>query len=244
MVSIRHAAGLRIKPVVRRHSAFVGSVVEVRTERPEVVLTYDDGPDPRGTAQVLRALAEHGATATFFVLLTRARKHPSMLEEVLAAGHEVALHGLDHLKLTSLPAREVRRRCVAGKHELEDLIGRQVRWIRPPYGRQTLATWRATRASGLEPVLWGRSSGDSQNFSPAERLRHALDGVKAGDILLGHDGFATAMDGADDGPEPAVDRYLLGHDLLAGLRDRGLEGVSLGNALLTGTPFRAAWFKR
>ncbi|MFQ4147848.1 polysaccharide deacetylase family protein [Arthrobacter sp. LAPM80] len=244
MTSLRHAVASRVRPIIRRHSAFIGSVVAVDTQRPEVVLSYDDGPDPGGTAQVLAALAEHGATATFFVLLTRARKHPSVLADVIAAGHEVALHGLDHSMLTTLPAVEVRRRCLAGKHELEDLAGVPIRWLRPPYGHQTLATWRATRASGLEPVLWGRSSGDSQDFPPAERLRYALTGVQAGDILLGHDGFATVHDGADDGPEPAVDRYRLGCDLMAGLRDRGLEGVSLGNALLAGTPLRAAWFKR
>ena len=67
------------------------------------VLTYDDGPTPGVTDRLLPILAEAGATATFFVLLTRVRAHPSMVAELLAAGHEVALHGIDHVDLTSLP---------------------------------------------------------------------------------------------------------------------------------------------
>ncbi|ALE07608.1 hypothetical protein AL755_06095 [Arthrobacter sp. ERGS1:01] len=230
--------------MVRRHSAVVGSVVAVRTTLPQVVLTYDDGPTPGATEAVLRALAEAGATATFFVLLSRVRRSPALLAETLAAGHEIALHGLDHQRLSGMSYREVRRRSLDGKKELEDAAGVEVRWMRPPYGHQTLASWHAVRSAGLEPVLWGRSSGDSQDYPAGDRLRFALDGISAGDILLGHDGHADAGDGVDDGPEPVLDRYALATGLLAGLRQNALSGVSLDNALSGGTPLRAAWFKR
>jgi peptidoglycan/xylan/chitin deacetylase (PgdA/CDA1 family) len=76
------SAGATVRSVVRatRRTArrgagtLLGSAVEVRTDAPHVVLTFDDGPEPGGTDRVLSALAAAGASATFFVLLTRVRK--------------------------------------------------------------------------------------------------------------------------------------------------------------------------
>ena len=120
-----------------------GSVVRVRTPEARVVLTFDDGPEPGGTDRVLTALADAGATATFFVLVGRVRRHRALFDEIVAAGHEVGLHGMDHRPLPELPPGEVAEAMRAGKAELEDAAGRAVRWHRPPYGRQTPRTWRA-----------------------------------------------------------------------------------------------------
>jgi peptidoglycan/xylan/chitin deacetylase (PgdA/CDA1 family) len=130
------------------------SVVALRRPTTSTVLTYDDGPTPGVTDRLLPVLAEAGATATFFVLLTRVRAHLGLLHEVLAAGHEIGLHGLDHLRLTTLPAETLPTRFRDAKAELEDLAAVPLRWSRPAYGAQDLASWRATRDAGLEPVLW------------------------------------------------------------------------------------------
>lgn len=244
MGQLRRILATNLKPFIRKHSAWVGSIVAVTTNEPEVILTFDDGPEPGGTDKVLQALAEHGATATFFILLSRARAHPELLAEVLAAGHEIGLHGLTHERLTQLPWYEVRRRTKAAKKELEQLTGRPIRWFRPPYGRQLPSTWLAIRSTSLQSVCWGPSSADSQHISQEEQLVQALDKTKAGDILLCHDGFASFQDGVDDGPAPAVDRLDLNRRILAGMAEKGLRGVSLEHALSNGTVFRAAWFKR
>lgn len=244
MGTLRQRLAPTLKPIIRRHSAWVGSIVEVTTQSPIVVMSYDDGPEPESTDQVLQALAEHQAHATFFVLLGRARAHGSLLQQTLAAGHEIALHGLTHERLTSFSAREVYRRTLDAKHELEDLTGSPVRWLRPPYGRQLPSTWLAIRAAGLEPVCWGPSSADSQHLSQSTRIEQALKSISAGDIFLCHDGFASLRDGVDDGPAPSVDRLELNRQLLTGLAQQGLRGVSLEEALILGNPFRAAWFKR
>src|SRR5690606_37488224 len=119
--------------IVDRVSAPVGSVIRVATRQPVVALTFDDGPDPVGTPAALRLLAEHDATATFFVLLTRVRRHPELLRSILESGHEVGLHGVDHRRLTTLPRQEVSLRLTAGRAELEDRVGTTIRWFRPPY---------------------------------------------------------------------------------------------------------------
>ncbi|MDQ1583760.1 MAG: hypothetical protein QOF36_1814 [Microbacteriaceae bacterium] len=233
-----------LKPLVRRYGAFVGSIVRVATEAPHIVVTYDDGPEPGGTDRVLASLAKHEASATFFILLSRARRYRSLVEDVVSAGHEIALHGLDHRRLTAFSASEVRRRTSDAKAELEDLSGRGIHWFRPPYGAQSLGTWRATRSVGLAPVLWGPTTWDWKDIPQSERVDSALRGAAPGAILLAHDGQASTDDGAFDGPPPHLDRGELADLVLDAYAARGLTGRSLGDALAVGTPVREARFSR
>jgi peptidoglycan/xylan/chitin deacetylase (PgdA/CDA1 family) len=218
-------------------------VVRVETRAPTFVMTYDDGPEPGSTESVLEALADCGATATFFVLVNRARAHRALLHEVVAAGHEIALHGLDHRALTEFSPAQARDRTVAGRRELEDLLGSSVRWFRPPYGKQSLRTWRAVRSTGLESVLWGPTMQDWLDVSQQQRVDGALAGARPGVVILGHDGFAGPADGVDDGPRPELDRGDLTRRVLAGYAEQGLRARSLGDALGEGTEGRRVWFQ-
>ncbi|MGY2085981.1 polysaccharide deacetylase family protein [Blastococcus sp. SYSU DS0539] len=226
----------------RAAGTVLGSTVQLRTGSPHVVLTFDDGPEPGGTDRVLPVLADAGATATFFVLMTRVRRYRSLLDEVVAAGHEVALHGVDHRALPTLPPVEVARLVRSGRAELEDAIDRPVRWYRPPYGRQTVRNWRSITGAGLEPVLWGPTTWDWKDVPNGERVARAQQGVRPGAIVLAHDGFAGPADGACDGPPPVLDRAELITDVLAGWADRGLAARSLGQALQQGALVREPWF--
>jgi peptidoglycan/xylan/chitin deacetylase (PgdA/CDA1 family) len=227
----------------RRRIPVLGSVVRISTVEPLVVVTFDDGPQPGGTDEVLAALAAHGASATFFVLLGRVRRYPRLLAEVVSAGHEVALHGPDHRSLTSFGYRDVLQRTRDARAELEDRAGGQVRWIRPPYGRQTLGSWHAVRRAGLTPVMWSATTWDSRDVGDDQRLAMAAR-ASGGSILLAHDGFAAQQDGVDDGPEPAIARGDLIDRVLTGFRSRGLRACSLAAALRQGTAARAIWFGR
>lgn len=233
-----------VRGIARRHMTIIGSVTEVRTSSSQIVLTYDDGPEPGGTDLILESLARHDATATFFVLVTRARRYGSLLAEVVAAGHEIALHGLDHRRLTDMPYGQVKRRTADGKAELEDLAGCAVVWMRPPYGRQTLTTWHAIRSAGLMPVMWGPTAWDSRDIAQSDRVRKAQEGAVPGAILLGHDGHAGPVDGVDDGPAPLIDRGELADRVLDAYSARGLQGCSLGRALVEGEAVREARFRR
>ncbi|NYE73005.1 peptidoglycan/xylan/chitin deacetylase (PgdA/CDA1 family) [Microlunatus parietis] len=232
------------RPVVERAAALVGSVIAVRTRAPEIVLTFDDGPDPVGTEQVMTALADRNATATFFVLGTRSRRHPSLLAEIVAAGHEIGLHGPDHQPLPRFDASATERRTADAAKELADLTGRELRWFRPPYGRQTLPNWRGIRAAGLMPVFWGPTTWDWRDLPQQERVAKAQQGARPGAILLGHDGFAGTLDGALEEVTHTLDR----HDLIGQILDRytakGWRTVSLGHALEKGRPIIAARFSR
>jgi peptidoglycan/xylan/chitin deacetylase (PgdA/CDA1 family) len=193
---------------------------------------------------VLAALSGAGATATFFVLLTRVRRYRALLDDILAAGHEVALHGADHRALPEIPPDEVGGVLNGARAELEDVAGRQIRWYRPPYGRQTLRSWRVLRSTGLVPVLWGPTTWDWKDVEPAERLVKAAIGARPGAIVLAHDGFAGPDDRAFDGPAPVLDRGALITGVLEQYGRLGLTARSFGEVLASGTALREARFSR
>lgn len=225
-----------MKRWVRRQGWLLGSVTSTTSDG--IVITLDDGPDPDQTPKVLEALANSGATATFFLLLGRARRHPGIVRSVLAGGHEIALHGPDHRDLTLFGPRQAWLRTRAARIELEALAECRIRWFRPPYGRQTPATWAAIRASGLEPVLWDSTTWDWKEVNPEQRRAKALEGARPGAILLAHDGIAGAADGASDRPPVLVERAELLAEVLAEHAARGLRGHSLSAALENGKVVR------
>jgi peptidoglycan/xylan/chitin deacetylase (PgdA/CDA1 family) len=210
-------------------------------ERP-VVLTYDDGPEPGGTDEVLGVLAEYGVKATFFVLLSRTRRFPGLLSEVLAAGHEVGLHGVDHQRLTTLDPAHIAQRTADARHELQDTIGREVRWFRPPYGGQSAATWQAVCGTGLVPVMWTTELRDYVEITDEERLTGVRGLSEPGAIILAHDGFATEADGAGDGDPPRIDRARLSRAVISVCQSKGFVPVSLGEALTAGRVAERVWF--
>ncbi|MHA6763637.1 polysaccharide deacetylase family protein [Streptacidiphilus sp. PAMC 29251] len=212
------------------------SISSVRTDTRAVVLTYDDGPQPGSTDAVLNALDEHQAKATFFVLQSRVNRYRSLLGDVVAAGHEIGLHGADHRRLPDLDVRDVVSRTRDARHCLEDTLGREVTLFRPPYGEQSLDTWHAVVGLGLVPVLWSHVLRDWQDDPERHLASTALDSACPGAVLLAHDGFAGPEDGAFDGPPPRVDRGALTRSLLEMYRESGLVGCSLGQALEHGEP--------
>lgn len=223
----------------------IGSVRSVRSGEPIVVLTFDDGPSPESTEGMLGALAEFGASATFFVLLTRVRRSPDLLAAIIAGGHEVALHGPDHARLTRLPFREVVERTRAAKRELEDLTGRPVRWMRPPYGSQNLRSWAAVRRAGLMPVMWGGTTWDWKDEPMERRMTKVTSALAPGQIVLAHDTIAGVEDGADPRQPFDLDRGAFVRALLGVYREHGVSAVSLDAALAGGASLqRWAWFGR
>jgi|GEM_PF-172180 len=223
-----------VRRIVRGVSPVFRSVVGVSTTRKVVVLTLDDGPDPAWTPGILDELARRGATATFFVLLTRTSAHPDLLRRIAAEGHEIALHGADHRRLTSYTGADALRMLDTSRAELERLAGVPIRWYRPPYGALNPSAWRAVRRAGMTPVLWTTSVLDGRDAEHAERLARATSGIEAGAIVLAHDSRAGAADGVDDPEIAPFDRVALISDVLDEYERRGLQAVSLADALRAG----------
>ena len=160
----------------------------VRAGRGELALTFDDGPDPKTTPVVLEALAEHGVRATFFLLHERARKHPELVRALVAAGHEVALHGGIHRHAWLKNPLRLYGELAEAKQALEGLAGTPVRHYRPPHGGWTWPLLLATRRLGLVPVQWEVEAGDwVPGASPKAVAAKVLARVRPGSIVVMHD---------------------------------------------------------
>lgn len=219
-------------PVDAALGPVVGSITHLDTPRRELVLTFDDGPFPVVTDQLAQVLDEHDAKAVFFALVTRTRRSPGLVRDLAAQGHEIALHGLDHRRITTLGLREADRWIAHAKAELEDELGREVRWFRPPHGAQSPQHRLMMARHGLRPVLWSGTTWDWKDVSQDERVAKAMDCARPGAILLAHDGAADASDLATDLPVEGVDKADLLHRVLTGFAERDLKAVTLSDALV------------
>jgi peptidoglycan/xylan/chitin deacetylase (PgdA/CDA1 family) len=233
---VRRAARNLVDPLLRP----VGSIAGAKDVTTSFALTFDDGPSPDGTPAVLAMLERHRATATFFVLVDRAVRFPELLAEVRARGHEVALHGADHRRMTSIPPAELRRWVRTGRESLEDLVGEPVEWFRPPYGAQSVRSYRAARAEHLDVVVWTADVQDWTTLAPADMASLAVQRVAPGGVLLMHDAYASERPNA---VTPLIDRAATVDLVLTELKARGLVPVSVGRMVRDSGCRRTAWFR-
>jgi len=208
----------------------MSSVMRANTPDPVVALTYDDGPEPAETTGLLDVLAERGVRATFFVLSDRAEAHPELVARMLAEGHEVELHGIDHARLTDVPGREAVRRIRTGKRRLEAVTGRQVRYYRPTYGAVGLAAFAGVRALGMEIVIWSAWGQDWFDAPAAEVADRAVTALHPGAILLMHDTTDEPMS-TDAGPRPTFSRAEVATRLLDGAQAAGYRFLTVADLL-------------
>ena len=115
---------------------------------------FDDGPDPSSTPEFLGALDTLGWRATFFMLGEMARRAPGLAAEVVAAGHEVGVHGDTHRSQLRLSPRVVADDIARARDAVADASGVMPVWFRPPYGTLSLGGVRGARRAGLRTVLW------------------------------------------------------------------------------------------
>lgn len=126
-----------------------------------VAFTFDDGPDPTWTPQVLAILARYRIRATFFPVGFQVKRHPDLVRRELAEGHHVGLHTMTHPNLRALGHDAQYREIVDDQNLIEGIAGPgTVRCFRPPYGNRNATTDAIARQRGLATILWSRDGRD------------------------------------------------------------------------------------
>jgi len=201
----------------------VGPVLtRVDTPRPQVALTFDDGPDRKLTPWVLDILAQHRAKASFFCIGKKARLHPAHIRAIVEEGHSIENHSDRHSYRFALYGRHSQAREIdRAQASLADLSGQTPRFFRAPSGFRNPWLAPLLRARGLQYAAWSHRGFDTKNPAPDAILKRLTHKLTAGSILLLHDG-RSALD--------ASGRPVLFHvlpALLTHLTQLGLEAVSL-----------------
>ncbi len=163
-------------------------VTHVSTTSKLVALTFDDGPDPRYTPQILATLARNQAQATFFLLGSMVDKYPQLAQRIVAQGNEVANHGFRHLNCRNCSSTVTRQDIESAQAAIQQATGVKPTLFRYPYGKYNASSLRAVEQAGLTPIQWTVDSFDWRRPPPGTIANRVLSQVKPGSIVLLHDG--------------------------------------------------------
>lgn len=211
---------------VMPRSALLGPNLRNLHGRPEwrhrIALTFDDGPDPEVTPEVLAILRQCGATASFFCVGARVRRHPEIVRSMAAEGHGVENHTTTHSPAFAFFGRRRADREIEGASQaISEVTGRRPRFFRSPAGMRNPWLAPVVAARDLRLVSWTRRGFDGVLADPASVVARLTRRLAGGDILLLHDGFGPRL---GDG-RPAVLETL--PRLLAALDRAGLAASRL-----------------
>ena len=158
-----------------------------------VALTFDDGPWPETTEQLLDGLAERGAKATFFLIGEQIAGHEDTVRRMADEGHQVGSHTFTHMDLSRGDPAERLREIAATDETLRALLGDGVYWLRPPWGFLAPQTAAAVE---VPMVYWSLDTEDWRRLDADAVAHDIIDHARDGDIILLHDPYATSVEAA------------------------------------------------
>jgi peptidoglycan/xylan/chitin deacetylase (PgdA/CDA1 family) len=158
---------------------------------PVVALTFDDGPHPTYTPQILDILRAKGVRATFFQIGRQAEAHPDLVRRIVAEGHIIANHTWDHAHLRGASDERFAFEVDHTTQVLQSISGQDVVCTRPPYGDADPFTVARLAAHGQASVVWSADSNDYEKPGVPAIVSNALSGLRPGGVILFHDGGGT-----------------------------------------------------
>ena len=168
-------------------------IMRGNTRRPQIALTFDDGPHPVYTLQLLNILRRMHTPATFFVVGEQVQKNPGLVQLEVAEGNEVGDHTYDHVNLTLIPPELVAYELDQCDAAITKATGAPVRFFRPPGGEYNGEVLREVSQRGYITTLWTNDPGDFTNPPPAVILKRTLSHLEDGAIILLHDGIPQTL---------------------------------------------------
>ena len=167
-------------------------------DKPMVALTFDDGPGLK-TMELLKALKEYEARATFFTCGTSLKRKDIDVENVLKTmkniGCEISNHTMDHSELSKLSKREIISQIKGVNNILRNYTGDGAAQLRPPYG-DGIHNKKVTDNVGLPMIYWSIDTLDWKTRSKRETVKAVMKNVQDGDIILMHDIHSWSVDAA------------------------------------------------
>lgn len=158
---------------------------EISPNLPVVALTFDDGPNPRFTPQILDILYEHQVPATFFLVGQQMEGQGWLVRKIAASGHEIGNHTDSHPDLTTLEEPQILEEIQKTQEALGEILpDYTMKFLRPPYGRQNETV---CQSSPLPLILWNVDSGDWEDPQAEAIYAAVMENIQDGDIVVFHD---------------------------------------------------------
>lgn len=159
----------------------------------KIALTFDDGPHPYYTEQLLDGLKVRDVKVTFFVLGKHAEQYPDLVQRMSDEGHLIGNHTYSHIQLNKRNSEDFKEELVKTSELIESLTGQEVQYVRPPYG-----TWNKQFETELNmfPVLWTIDPLDWSSKNVSGIVQKVTSKAKENAIILMHDEYGTTVTAA------------------------------------------------
>jgi peptidoglycan/xylan/chitin deacetylase (PgdA/CDA1 family) len=152
----------------------------------QVAFTFDDGPDPVYTAQLLDLLKKYGVKATFFVVGSKAKKYPKLILRMHKEGHLIGIHNYVHRSNWLMTPWSVARNLRDSATIVQNITGVRPTYYRPPWGLMNLFDFFLHKEFHI--ILWSVMAGDWRNKGTSVIIQDKLlKRIKPGDVVLLHD---------------------------------------------------------
>ncbi len=159
----------------------------------KIALTFDDGPHPYYTQQLLKGLKERNVKVTFFITGQNVEAYPEIVKEIYEDGHLIGNHTYSHIQLTSQNEESFKQEIRKTNEVIREVTGQDTIYVRPPYG-----SWNKEFEKELNmfPVLWTIDPLDWCSSDAARIVRSVCSKAKENDIILMHDQYKTTVTAA------------------------------------------------
>lgn len=165
------------------------AIWQVNTKEKMVALTFDDGPNPVYTSQILDLLAKYNAKATFFVIGERAKEFPEIIKREVTEGHEVGNHTYSHIYDFDNSPKKFVQELERSSNTIKDIAGYKPTLYRPVAGYYNDLILNTAIKNGYRVVLWSWTQ-DTRDWScpGINKITHnVVSDIKPGDITIFHD---------------------------------------------------------
>ena len=159
----------------------------------KIAITFDDGPHPYYTEQLLDGLKERNVKATFFVLGKHAEQYPELVKRMSDEGHLIGNHTYSHVQLNKRNSEAFKEELKKTSELIEELTGQEVQYVRPPYG-----TWdkKFEEELNMFPVLWNIDPLDWSSSNVPGIVKKVTSKARENSIILMHDEYKTTVTAA------------------------------------------------
>lgn len=203
-------------------------IAQVSVPGPYVALTFDDGPNPHTTPQVLDILRRYRAKATFFVVGENAARYKHIVSRAASEGHEIGSHTWDHASLVKLSRANIVSQMDRTAAAIREAIGHAPTVMRPPYGATNPAIIEMlAERYGTPSILWSVDTQDWKHPGVSVVVHRAVDRAKNGSIILLHDIHASTLDAVEG--------------VVRGLQARGFRLVTVSELIEMGRRYAGGY---
>jgi peptidoglycan/xylan/chitin deacetylase (PgdA/CDA1 family) len=204
----------------KKYQFFGELVTNVNTTEKVVAFTYDDGPHPSNTNQLLDILDKFQAKATFFAIGKNIEKYPEIIQNILAQGHEVGNHSYSHLPMIFRKPSFINSEIEQTDRLLRQLGVNTDIHFRPPFGLKRLILSFILEQKHKKNILWNLDPKDCLATNPESIESYVITNIKPGAIILLHDG------GGDRTPTVKATEFLLQN-----LQEKGYKFMTVSELL-------------